>query len=274
MSTFRKCAAIGALAALPLTGAFGADLAGGYKDGVAGNYWVVTVGGYGALQPDFPGSRDYSVGFRPIIDVRKAGEPERLSLPNDAVSISLYQNGPFRAGLAGDYLTDRNHSDSGAIRGLHDINYSIELGAFAEYWAAPNVRTRVELLQGVTGHDGFIANFSADYVYKPDYRWQFTVGPRLSVVNTQFESTYFSVNSIEMARSGLPVFHASGGVHSAGVDATARYNVSDRFSVRGFAEWQRLLGDAADSPIVRLRGSEDQFQLGVGAAYSFGVPRQ
>ena len=74
---------------------------------------------------------------------------------------------------------------------LRDINYSVEIGAFAEYWAAPNLRTRVELLQGVTGHDGFVANLSADYVYKPDYRWQFTIGPRLEIVDTQFEIDLF-----------------------------------------------------------------------------------
>ncbi len=212
MSVLKKIVAISALVALPAASAFSADLqAGGYKDGpgYVGSSWVVTLGGYGAVQPDFPGAKDYSLAFRPIIDIHQAGAPERLSLPNDAASISLYENGPLRLGIAGDYMTDRNHADTGAIRGLRDINYSLELGAFAEYWAAPNVRTRAELLQGITGHDGLVANFSADYVYKPDYRWQFTVGPRLEVVNTQFEIDLFLSEhdrSHALRPSDLPCF--------------------------------------------------------------------
>ncbi len=49
---------------------------------------------------------------------------------------------------------------------------------------------------------------------------------------------------------------------------TARYQVNNRLSLRAFGEWDKLVGDAADSPITK-RGSEDQFQIGIGAAYSF-----
>jgi outer membrane protein len=277
MSRISRLVSIAVLAALPLSGALGADLSGSpsgdsYKDGPS-NYWVVTIGGYGGAEPEFPGAKDFTFSFRPIIDIRRAGEPEDLNLPNDAVSVTLYKSGPFRLGVAGDLINSRDHSDADSLHGLRDIDYTVELGGFAEYWLAPNLRTRVELLQGVTGADGFTANFSADYVYKPDARWLFTFGPRMQAVNTQYESTFFSVNTAESFATGLVPYHASGGIHSAGIDATVRYNVSDRFSIRAFADWERLLGDAADSPIVQVRGSEDQFEFGVGAAYTFDVHR-
>ncbi len=238
------------------------------KDG-APAYWAVTLGGYGAAEPSFPGSKNYSFAFRPIFDIRRAGEPEHLNLPTDAWSLAFVDLGYFRAGLAGDFLNSRDHSDDHALRGLRDVDFSVELGGFVEYWPVPFVRTRLEILQAVTGNDGLIANLEADYVYRPNPLWQFTLGPRAEFANTQFESTYFSVNEIESLRSGLPEFHASGGLLSAGLVGSARYNLSDRLSVRAFAEWQRLLGDAADSPIVKLRGSEDQFEIGIGAAYTF-----
>jgi MipA family protein len=271
MLKLTKAASLLAFMGVAMGTAHGADILSdtplSYKDTPGG--WVVTLGGYGAAEPQFPGSKSYTFAFRPIVDIHRAGEKEWLSLPNDAVSISLYETGNFRFGVAGDYLLDRNHRDDSALRGLRDINTTLELGVFAEYWATPFLRTRVDLLQGVTGAEGLLANLSADYVFRPDYRWQFTVGPRLQFANTQFESTFFSINAAESARSGLPGFHASGGLHSAGVDATARYNLSDRFSIRAFADWERLVGDGADSPLVKLRGSEDQFQFGVGAAYTF-----
>lgn len=272
MAGLRQAAASIAFLGLSVGAAQAADIFSdnpvSYKDGPSGA-WVVVIGGYAGAEPEYPGAKGYAFTFRPIIDIHRAGEREWLNLPNDAFNITLYQTGNFRTGVAGDFLQDRTHNDGDALRGLRDIDYTLEFGGFAEYYPAPFLRTRVELLQGVTGADGLAANFMADFIYKPDPRWLFTAGPRLKVVNSQYNSTFFSVNGDEVAASGLPGYHASGGLNSAGVDATARYDVSTRLSLRAFAEWDRLTGDAADSPLVKLRGSEDQFQFGIGAAYKF-----
>ena len=36
-------------------------------------------------------------------------------------------------------------------------------------------------------------------------------------------------------------------------------------------EYERLTGSAANSPLVTMRGSPNQFTLGVGATYTFGM---
>jgi MipA family protein len=268
----RHTAALVAFLCFSIGGAHCADLSTdyplSYKDG-PGGYWVVTLGGYGAAEPAFPGSKKYDFAFVPVVDIYRAGEREWLTLPLDAISITLYQAGNFRAGVAGDYIFDRNHNDDSAARGLRDINYTLQAGGFAEYYPAPFLRTRVEVLQGFTGTDSLVANLSADFIFRPSCCWLFTAGPRLQFANTQYESTFFSVNAVESARTFLPTFHASGGLNSAGVDATARYNVTEHFSVRAFADWERLVGDGADSPIVKFRGSQDQFEVGIGVAYKF-----
>jgi outer membrane protein len=41
--------------------------------------------------------------------------------------------------------------------------------------------------------------------------------------------------------------------------------------VHSYVEYDRLLGDAANSPLVTLRGSVNQTTVGVGASYSFDV---
>ncbi len=243
-----------------------------YKD-IPGNYWVVTLGGYAGSVPEFPGSKKLSFDFRPSIDIHRDGDEEWLTLPNDAASVTLYHTANFRIGAAGDLLLDRNRSDDSALAGMHNIDYTLEFGAFAEYYPAPYLRTRVELLQGVTGAEGLAANFMADYVYRPDPNWLLTVGPRLQFVNNQYESAFFSISGAEAALSGLAPYNASGGIDTFGIDATARYYVSDHLSFRGFFEWDRLVGDGADSPLVKMRGSEDQYEFGAGAAYRFTYGR-
>lgn len=239
-----------------------------YKD-TPGNYWVVTLGGYAGAAPDFPGSKSQTFDFRPAIDVHRAGAQEWLTLPTDAFSFTLYQTAFFRIGAAGDYLMNRDRSNDSALAGLHNIDYTVELGAFAEYYPIPFLRTRVELLQGVTGADGLAANLMADYIYRPNQSWLLTAGPRLQLANTQYESAFFSIGNGEAAASHLAPYHASGGVNAAGIDATARYYVNDHVSLRAFAEWDRLVGDGADSSLVKAKGSEDQVQFGLGAAYRF-----
>jgi outer membrane protein len=270
----RQAAVCVAFLGLSLSPASAADLQGGYpassKDG-PGGYWVVTIGGYIATEPRYPGSNDNTAAFRPIIDIRRPGDREWINLPNDASNLTLFEGANWRAGVAADYLGDRTHEH--ALRGLRDIDYTLELGGFAEYYPAPFLRTRLEVLQGVTGAEGLAVNLAADAIFRPQAQWLFTAGPRLKFVNTQYQSTFFSVSRIEADRSIFPSYHASGGLNSAGVDATARYSVNERLSLRAFAEWNRLTGDAADSPIVRLRGSEDQWQAGVGASYTFNYSR-
>ena len=163
------------------------------KDGPSGSYWVVTIGGYGAAELAFPGSKDFAASGRIIFDVYRAGDREWLTLPNDAASITLYEAGNFRAGAAFDYVNGRYQNDGGAAVGLHDVDYTIQVGGFAEFYPVPFVRTRVELLEGVTGADGFSANLMTDFIYRPDPQWLFTVGPRLNFVDNQYNSAFFSI---------------------------------------------------------------------------------
>jgi outer membrane protein len=249
-----------------------ADLSGyaapSYKD--AGNYWVITIGGYGVAEPAFPGAKDYVFTGRPIIDIHQAGAKEWLTLPNDAFNFSLYQTGNFRVGVAGDYLNNRQQSDAPSeLKGMHNIDYTLQAGAFAEYYPVPFLRTRVEVLQGLTGAEGLEANFMADFIYRPAPQWLFTAGPRMQIVSDKYASEFFSVTNAEANVSGLTPYHAAGGINYAGVDVTARYDMTQNFSLRAFAEWDRLMGDSADSPLVKQKGSPDQYQIGLGAAYKF-----
>ena len=249
-----------------------ADLSGyaapSYKD--AGNYWVITIGGYGVAEPAFPGAKDYVFTGRPIIDIHQAGAKEWLSLPNDAFGLGLYQTDNFRVGIAGDYMNHRQQSDApSALKGMHNIDYTLQAGAFAEYYPVPFLRTRVEVLQGLTGAEGLEANFMADFIYRPAPQWLFTAGPAHADRERQ---VCVGVLLRHQCGSGCvrpQQYHAAGGINYAGIDATARYDMTQNFSLRAFAEWDRLLGDSADSPLVKQKGSPDQFQVGLGAAYKF-----
>ena len=50
-----------------------------------------------------------------------------------------------------------------------------------------------------------------------------------------------------------------------------RYKLNPQWELRGYVEYDKLPGSAADSPLVKLRGSTNQMTYGLGVAYSFDV---
>jgi outer membrane protein len=232
--------------------------------------WIVELGGYGVVEPRFEGSRDYEFGFKPIFDVHRSGDRVWFSSPNDAWSFDLYESSNFHAGAAGDVtLKSRFHGDNITAR-LGSSDLDVKLGAFAEYYPTGNIRTRVELLDAVSGVTGLMLNLSADYIWKPQEALTLSLGPRLQFVDDTYASELFSTRAAR-ATGAFVRYRAEGGINSAGAEFTGTYDWSREFSTKLFADYSSLVGDAADSPRVNLRGSVDQFTVGIGASYKLSV---
>jgi outer membrane protein len=71
----------------------------------------------------------------------------------------------------------------------------------------------------------------------------------------------------------LPIYRPSGGVHAVAVASGVTYALSNRWGLFGFARYERLVGDAAKSPIVRQFGSRNQLSGGIGLNYTFTIPQ-
>jgi outer membrane protein len=242
------------------------------KDAVQPSVWIVELGGYGVMEPTYEGSKHYSLSFKPQIDVYKLGDREWLSFPNDAFDYSLYETSDFRAGPAASVtLQSRLHGQDIDLH-LGKADVTLGGGAFAEYYPLDYIRTRVELLQGITGNNGFAANLSADYIWRPYADWTLTFGPRAQVVNDEYASDYFSTQLAIKNHTFVP-YRAEGGLLSSGAEVTGKYDWTKEFSAKFFIDYNQLMGDAADSPRVNLRGSAEQVTVGVGATYKFSIER-
>ena len=190
------------------------------KDDLPPSAWIVEFGGYGVLEPTYLESKQYNVGFKPLLGFRQAGDREWLTFPNDAFDYNLYETANFRAGPAGNLtLESRLHGQDIDLR-LGKADVDLQGGAFAEYYPVPFIRTRAELLQGVTGNMGFAVNLSADYIWRPGPDWTLTFGPRAQVVNDQYASDYFSTqiafrnnNYLCAVPRGRGTFNVRGRVH-------------------------------------------------------------
>jgi len=233
--------------------------------------WIVSVGAGAEYRPAFEGAGRSTVAPVPVFSVHRAGTPEHFRSPRDSAGIALFEALGVRAGPAARFVAARNAGNFAELRGLGNVGATIELGGFVEYFPTEWLRGRVEVLQGFGGQHGVVANFSGDVIMPLGSQWRLSGGPRFTYASTAATAPYFGVTAAQALASGLPAFNARGGAHSVGAGAQLRYQIDPKWEVHSYVEYQRLLGDAAASPIVQQRGSPNQLTVGLGASYAFDI---
>jgi outer membrane protein len=233
--------------------------------------WTVMVGVGGEYKPDFEGANRAMLSPVPIFAIRRAGSTDQFRGPRDSASIAFLDFGDLRAGPVAKFDTARKQYNYSELNGLGDVKAAVELGGFVEYYPVDWFRTRVELREGVVGHNGTVADVSADFIVPVIQRLTISAGPRFTWESTQATSPYFGIDAVQAMASGLPMFNAKGGAHSYGAGAQVSYRINSQWEVHSYVEYERLLGDAAASPLVTLRGSPNQTTFGIGFSYSFDV---
>lgn len=233
--------------------------------------WIVTLKATGVVAPEFEGAAKYGVFGQPGLSLRRPNQPWKFGAPDDGFGIAVIDTPWLQFGPVGRIRTERDSSDVRKFRGMSDIDYGIEPGAFLELYPLEVVRLRAELRHGFWGHHGFVGNLSADYIQKFD-RTVVSLGPRAEFGDGDFMDTYYGVDARDAARNGrVGPYKAGGGFKSVGFGAAVTYEFTPNWSATGFGAYNRLVGEAADSPVAKKLGTKDALTAGVGVAYSFGV---
>jgi outer membrane scaffolding protein for murein synthesis (MipA/OmpV family) len=235
--------------------------------------WIVTLGGGTEYGPSYEGASNLSFSFVPYFDIRRFGEPPDLSPPDDNIDYSLIKWGALELGPVAGYRGSRSTSDDSALEGLHDIDWSVDAGIFAQYWVIPDrFRLRVEGRQALRENYGFVADFFADVFQPVGSKIILSAGPRLSLADTSYMRNNFGITPQEAADNGsLAPFDIGGGLKSIGFVVSASYQFTDTMTLQVYDKYDRLVGDAADSPIVTDIGSADQNTIGITLRRSFEI---
>lgn len=233
--------------------------------------WTLTLGVTAAGVPSFPGSSRLSLNISPRFSLRGPNAPDRFSSFDDGISPALLDIGGLRIGPNVAFARERRAGDDARLRGLRNVPFTVEAGVFAEFYPLDWLRLRAAVRNGVGGHGGLVGDLGADAIWRPDRRWTLALGPRASFGDDRFIGRYFSISAAESAASGLPSFRARGGFTGFGAAGSISHRFDAGWTVTGFAAYERLIGSADDAPLVRLRGSRDQFTVGTSLTYSFGL---
>ena len=244
--------------------------------------WNISIGAGMLYSPAFLGADEYQLAVLPSIRVQY--DESFYASVEEGVRYNIINKNGFRAGPIMRYMFPREEENGGnpfvvsgeeitGLQGLGDIDGTIELGGFAEY-NTREFNLRGELRQGINGHQGMIADISANMNiplimnFKNKRPLILSLGPRATFVDGDYNQTYLGVDDKQSLASGLKRYDAGSGLQSYGLGAVSIIPVADRVTSTLFVNYNRLAEDAARSPIVRERGSEDQFTAGLFFSYS------
>lgn len=230
--------------------------------------WRTRIGAGPQFVPRFPGSGDMVV--RPFLDLSRArgDTPFEFEAADESAGLPLLRQQGFDFGPALTFEGSRRTRD---VPGVPRVGFTVEAGGFLEYKFAKPLRARLEVRQGIGGHEGLVGMASVDYIARDQDEWLFAIGPRLSFSDGGYQRAYFGVPASATAASGLPAFRPDGGLHAVGGTVTFLKQLDRHWGISTYGKYDRLIQDAGRSPIVDRFDSQDQWSGGVMLTYTFGV---
>lgn len=232
--------------------------------------WRVKLGAGAMVNPDYEGSDEYEI--RPIPDI-EINYRDALVLKNTALSYdamkAISPGSAWKLGPRARYAFGRDQDDNAALRGLGDVDSSVELGGFVGYGVGP-WSAELSVLQDVAdGHDGLIAQLEGGYGFRVTPRLGGRVSASASYADDSYMQSFFGVTAAQAARSGYTAQAADAGFKDVGLSLGLSYGLTENWALGGFVGYKRMLGDAADAQIVDNAGSADQIRTGLTLSYSF-----
>jgi outer membrane scaffolding protein for murein synthesis (MipA/OmpV family) len=98
-----------------------------------------------------------------------------------------------------------------------------------------------------------------------------TIAPTvvLTWATARYMKSFFGITQAQSLASGLPTFRAGTSLKDVSLSVLGSFDLSRHWSIFSDVGYKRMLGDAADSPLVQLRGAVDQWHGSVFAVYAF-----
>ena len=134
----------------------------------------------------------------------------------------------------------------------HKSSLGIEAGGFASYRLAHNIGFSAQLLYGGSDdHRGVRLNVGANSGLRIGSHQSLSASVGMSVVDRAYMQSYFGVTAAQAARGRRPVYQAEAGIKNVYVSLGWQLELSTKYSLNTGVNVSRLVGSAADSPLVK-----------------------
>lgn len=250
----------------------------------------LTIGVGGAYIPSYEGSDDYRA--LPIAQARGKVHDFAFwtrgpslyvdAIPNRDDTGLDFQLGPM-VNVRFDRSSRKQIKDD-QVQALGKLDMAVEVGGFVGIGktgvftsAYDNLSARVAVSKDVAGaHESYVITPAIEYFTPLSTTTFVGLGLSAEYVGKKYGRYYYDVDAAGSVASGLPVYADAGsgsGFKKLSLNVSGGKSLSGDlrkgwalFAVGGYS---RLLGDYADSPVVAIAGSRNQWVGAVGIGYTF-----
>jgi len=263
------------------TGAALSQSLGGFGEEDDGGDWDFFLGAGVAYEPEFEGSDRYETNALPALQIVWR---DRILLTPEGLGAFIVSQERYRISAAVGYGGGRDEDDSDYLRGLGDIDDGAVLSLGAQYdlgfaIATADVRKFLDGSEGTLVTLGLQSEVPFGVVRgalvptgtNPRDAFNergllLTGGVSVDWADGDYNQAFFGVDAAQSTSSGLRQFSAGSGVKSVNVDLGFAKPLGRNWGLTGGVTYSRLLGDAADSPIVQ---TEDSVSATLAVGFSF-----
>ncbi|WP_368039949.1 MipA/OmpV family protein [Sphingomonas bacterium] len=255
--------------------------------GQATDFGDHTTIGVGAVYlPDYEGSNNYRVEPAPLAIGAVKGFA--FALIGNRLSIDLIRDPKdskydFQLGPIGvvDFNRDNSHFTDARVRALGKVGTAIELGGYAGIGKTGVITSPYDKLTASLSYRYDVSNVHNSGILQPSINYLAPLSRKLAVglfasaehAGRGYATSYYTVSPAQSAASGLPVYYADAGWKDVSVGAVATVSITGDllhgFKLVGGGTYTRLMNGFADSPVVSIAGSRDQWIGALGVAYTF-----
>lgn len=230
--------------------------------------WDISLGLGAYSFPVYQGSEKYRILPIPLVDITWK---KRIFLKRNAelgINITNPQsNFNFSAALVPYW--GRNENDDNNLEGLGNINAGIEGRLSVKYKISSySISVIYEDAIIFDSYNGYILTASAGYFFHLTKGIYSAFSVFTTYASKKYMQTFFGISKQQAKNSIYPEYNLSEGIKEYGFSVMYRMPVAGNWNANSFFKYSRLVGGAANSPIVK-KGNFNQFAGGAAISYRF-----
>jgi len=223
-----------------------------------------------ALQarPRWQGSAQHRKQVEPYFYMQWA---DRVELSSDeGLKIDALHDVHWHGGPIGTLTWGRSARDLGELASkLHTLGNTYQGGAYVEYaWReglAVGLKLSHDLAETGAAYGEVYGDLGLPSPEAVEHGFRLVVAG----MNRSAMQRFYGVSASEASALGVGSYEGSAGVSRMALIYGLEVKLGDRWGLTGNIEWARLLGSAANSPLVRDFGSRNQRSYTIAAYYRF-----
>lgn len=224
------------------------------------------AGGVGLQHlPSWAGAKTSRYQPIPYVDIEI---PDRLSLSTqDGLQVDLIGGSVWHGGIYGDYQWGRDGDDLGALRHrIATLSPRLTLGGYLEWQLTEQIDLGSNLSHDTQGAGGYLKLY-AEWDLPPAGLLQHSLQLSWQAMNRAAMNRYFGISPVQAGALDVPPWQPGAGSQLATLEYDLFVPTGKHTGFALALVYGRLLGNAADSPLVTRFGTRTQLSESLAFVY-------